>query len=198
MERRQGQVLRRSSLTTEESHVETTQWAVGRRDSKESINHQLEAHEINERFRRSMEIGNVVFCAVDKIDARRLIWEAVKDRSSFFCDGRMSAEVLRILRRRQPRSLSDNAVLGRRSLRRSVHSQDNHLLCEHRRRFHAGPIRQASQESTSGSRYPTEPPDIGDHRISLTLSSHLFYRGRFFWPRFFPQVARAMSSGTVG
>ena len=44
-----------------------------------------------------MEIGNAVFCCVDSIDTRRLIWESVKDRSSFFCDGRMSAEVLRVL-----------------------------------------------------------------------------------------------------
>ncbi len=66
-------------------------------DLCQQINHQLEVHELNERFRRSMEIGNVIFCCVDKIDVRRLIWEAVKDRSSFFCDGRMSAEVLRVL-----------------------------------------------------------------------------------------------------
>ncbi len=66
-------------------------------DLCQQINHQLEVLEINERFRRSMEIGNVIFCAVDKIDVRRLIWESVKDRSSFFCDGRMSAEVLRVL-----------------------------------------------------------------------------------------------------
>ena len=54
-------------------------------------------HAVPERFRRSMEIGNVVFCCVDKIDVRRLIWESVKDRVNLFCDGRMSAEVLRIL-----------------------------------------------------------------------------------------------------
>ena len=66
-------------------------------DLCQQINHRLEVYEVNERFRRSMEIGNVIFCCVDKIDARRLIWEAIKDRSSFFCDGRMSAEVLRIL-----------------------------------------------------------------------------------------------------
>ncbi len=63
----------------------------------QQINHQLDVNEINERFRRSTEIGNVIFCAVDKIDVRRLIWESVKDRSSFFCDGRMSAEILRVL-----------------------------------------------------------------------------------------------------
>lgn len=44
-----------------------------------------------------MVIGNVVFCAVDKIAVRRLIWESVKDKVSFFVDGRMSAEVLRVL-----------------------------------------------------------------------------------------------------
>jgi sulfur carrier protein ThiS adenylyltransferase len=60
-------------------------------------NHGLEVHEVAERFRRSMEIGNVVFCAVDKIDIRRLIWETVKDKADFFADGRMSAEVLRVL-----------------------------------------------------------------------------------------------------
>ena len=60
-------------------------------------NHGLEVHEVAERFRRSMEIGNVVFCCVDKIDIRRLIWEAVKDKADFWADGRMSAEVLRIL-----------------------------------------------------------------------------------------------------
>jgi sulfur carrier protein ThiS adenylyltransferase len=61
------------------------------------INQGLELYSANDRFRRSMEIGNVVFCCVDRIDTRRLIWEAVKDKAGFFCDGRMSAEVLRVL-----------------------------------------------------------------------------------------------------
>jgi hypothetical protein len=52
---------------------------------------------VAERFRRSLEIGNAVFVCVDKIDVRRLIWEAVKNTASFYVDGRMSAEVLRIL-----------------------------------------------------------------------------------------------------
>jgi len=66
-------------------------------DLCQQINHQLEVHEINEIFRRSMEIGNVVFNCVDSIETRRLIWEAVKDRCSFYVDGRMSAEVLRVI-----------------------------------------------------------------------------------------------------
>ena len=61
------------------------------------INHGLELHQANERFRRSMDIGTAIFCAVDKIEIRRMIWDAVKDKASFFTDGRMSAEILRVL-----------------------------------------------------------------------------------------------------
>lgn len=61
------------------------------------VNSDLETDAMPERFRRSMEIGNVVFCCVDSIDVRRLIWDAVKDKVTFFCDARMSAEVLRVL-----------------------------------------------------------------------------------------------------
>ena len=61
------------------------------------INSGIEVVSVPERFRRSMEIGNTVFVCVDKIDVRRLIWETVKDKADFFCDARMSAEVLRVL-----------------------------------------------------------------------------------------------------
>jgi hypothetical protein len=61
------------------------------------INTTSQIYVVPDRFRRSMEIGNVVFCCVDRIDVRRLIWESVKDKVSFFVDGRMSAEVLRII-----------------------------------------------------------------------------------------------------
>ena len=61
------------------------------------INTTTQIQAVPDRFRRSMEIGNIVFCCVDRIDVRRLVWEAVKDKVNLFCDGRMSAEVLRIL-----------------------------------------------------------------------------------------------------
>jgi sulfur carrier protein ThiS adenylyltransferase len=61
------------------------------------INSEIDIVPEPERFRRSMEIGHVVFCCVDRIDIRRLIWDAVKDSTSFYVDGRMSAETLRIL-----------------------------------------------------------------------------------------------------
>lgn len=76
---------------------------------------------VPERFRRSMDVGNLVFCAVDSIDTRRLIWDSVKDRVNCFCDGRMTAETLRVLtacdhesRRHYPMTLfrADEAFAG--------------------------------------------------------------------------------------
>ena len=61
------------------------------------INHLLEVHAEASRFRRSMETGTVLFCCVDGIGTRRLVWEAVKNKVDFFVDGRMSAEALRVL-----------------------------------------------------------------------------------------------------
>jgi sulfur carrier protein ThiS adenylyltransferase len=66
-------------------------------DLCQQMNHNLEVHQLSQRFRRSMDVGDAVFVCVDKIDTRRLIWESVKDRATFFADGRMSAEVLRVL-----------------------------------------------------------------------------------------------------
>jgi len=57
----------------------------------------LDVCEAAERFRRSMVVGNAVFCCVDKVDIRGLIWESVRRAADFFCDGRMSAEVLRVI-----------------------------------------------------------------------------------------------------
>jgi len=62
-----------------------------------NINSSLEIQKVPERFRRSINIGDVVFCCVDSVDIRRLIWEAVRDKSRIFIDGRMAAESLRVL-----------------------------------------------------------------------------------------------------
>lgn len=65
-----------------------------------------------ERFRRStarrLEAlratgGQVaLFCCVDSIVTRKLIWESAKNHIHFFADGRMSAEVVRILASGRP------------------------------------------------------------------------------------------------
>jgi len=61
------------------------------------INSTLEIELIPERFKRSIVTGNTVFCCVDSIATRKFIWDIVKDKTSFFCDGRMAAEVLRVV-----------------------------------------------------------------------------------------------------
>ncbi|MDD5458125.1 MAG: ThiF family adenylyltransferase [Phycisphaerae bacterium] len=61
------------------------------------INSSLEIKLIPDRFKRSIVTGNTVFCCVDKIETRKHIWDIVKDKVSFFCDGRMAAEVLRVI-----------------------------------------------------------------------------------------------------
>ena len=66
-------------------------------DICQQMNRELEIHEVRQRFRRSMETGNVLFCCVDRIEVRGLIWNAVQDRVEFFCDGRMNSEVVRVL-----------------------------------------------------------------------------------------------------
>jgi sulfur carrier protein ThiS adenylyltransferase len=61
------------------------------------INPAAEIIAIASRFQRSRESGNAVFVWVDSIETRRLIRDAVKDRLAFLADGRMTAEVLRVL-----------------------------------------------------------------------------------------------------
>ena len=61
------------------------------------INGELSIDAVETRFGRSMSIGDAVFCCVDSIVTRRLIWEATKDRTRFYTDGRVNAEVIRVL-----------------------------------------------------------------------------------------------------
>jgi sulfur carrier protein ThiS adenylyltransferase len=58
---------------------------------------------VPDRFRRSdvrkwaCDQNIAVFACVDAIDTRRVVWEAVKGRVGFFADGRVAAEVVRVL-----------------------------------------------------------------------------------------------------
>ena len=61
------------------------------------INYDLQVEVLFDRFKRDTSIGNIVFCCVDSIESRKHIWNALKDQVSVFIDGRMSAEVLRVL-----------------------------------------------------------------------------------------------------
>ena len=60
------------------------------------INSSIKIKKVCDKYKRSIQ-SNVVFLCVDSISTREFIWEAAKDRAEFFIDGRMSAEVFRIL-----------------------------------------------------------------------------------------------------
>ena len=61
------------------------------------MNPELNIEVILDRFKRSTPVGNCVFACVDSILTRKIIWDALKDKVLFYCDGRMSAEVLRVI-----------------------------------------------------------------------------------------------------
>jgi hypothetical protein len=63
----------------------------------QQINGNLEVLELDERFKRSHQIGHIIFNCVDSIETRQHIWNVVKEHVQFYCDGRMSAEVMRVL-----------------------------------------------------------------------------------------------------
>jgi len=66
-------------------------------DLCKKINSQIDIEVIKDRFKRSTTAGNCMFCCVDSIVTRKHIWDIVKDGVNFFCDGRTSAEVFRIV-----------------------------------------------------------------------------------------------------
>ncbi len=77
-----------------------------------SINPEVQVHTHADTFRRSSlkamayfhdrQHRQVVFCCVDSITTRKLIWDVLRERVSLFIDGRMSAEVIRVLTAGEP------------------------------------------------------------------------------------------------
>lgn len=68
------------------------------------INSTISINTEHSRFKRSSDSGNVIFCCVDSINTRKMIWESHGNRMKFFSDGRMSAEVIRVLSAHDTRS----------------------------------------------------------------------------------------------
>ncbi len=52
---------------------------------------------VADRYRPKHELGDAVFCCVDSITARAAIWRSAGKTCRFWTDGRMLAEVLRVL-----------------------------------------------------------------------------------------------------
>ena len=71
--------------------VEATKRAI------EAVDRACHVETIADRFRSRFTPGDVVFCCVDSISARKTIWRAVEPRCRFWADGRMLGEVIRIL-----------------------------------------------------------------------------------------------------
>lgn len=92
-------VVEPTNITTQgyfAEDVETTKVEATGRYLKR-IDPATEVSTIPDRFRSRYECGEVVFCCVDSISVRAAIWKALRDRCSFWCDGRMLCETLRVL-----------------------------------------------------------------------------------------------------
>jgi molybdopterin/thiamine biosynthesis adenylyltransferase len=61
-----------------------------------AINSNIDISCVSSKFKRGMD-SDIVFCCVDSISTREFIWRNVCDKSMLFVDGRMAAEVFRII-----------------------------------------------------------------------------------------------------
>jgi sulfur carrier protein ThiS adenylyltransferase len=71
--------------------VEATAGAV------QQIDPQLDVEVVPDRYRTRIETGAAIFCCVDSISARSAIWRSVSHQCRFWCDGRILAEIIRVL-----------------------------------------------------------------------------------------------------
>ncbi len=91
----------------------------------------IEVSPIGGRFSPKTEDGAVVFCCVDSIETRAAIWRSVGRRTTFWADGRMLGEVIRVLvaanepsRRHYPTTLfgASEAEPGRCTARSTIYT----------------------------------------------------------------------------
>lgn len=61
------------------------------------VNPRMEILTEENRFRRSGAFGNAIFCCVDSIETRRFVWENAGEHAEIFLDGRMTAEIIRVV-----------------------------------------------------------------------------------------------------
>ncbi len=66
-------------------------------DAIRGIDPLINVEAVPDRYRSRIEIGDAVFCCVDTISAREAIWRSASRKCRFWCDGRMLAEVIRVL-----------------------------------------------------------------------------------------------------
>jgi sulfur carrier protein ThiS adenylyltransferase len=61
------------------------------------IDQDVPVETVQDRFRLRTPCSDIVFCCVDSIQTRSLIWNHLKRRFSFWSDARMLGEVIRVL-----------------------------------------------------------------------------------------------------
>ncbi|XZE53588.1 ThiF family adenylyltransferase [Planctomycetaceae bacterium SH139] len=61
------------------------------------VDPELEVELVLDRYRPKHAVGTVAFCCVDSISARSAIWKTLGPKLSFWADGRMLGEVIRVL-----------------------------------------------------------------------------------------------------
>lgn len=63
-----------------------------------SLQEEVQTEEVKDVFRPSQHDaeGKAVFCCVDTIQARKAIWEGVKNKCQFWCDARMLGETMHV------------------------------------------------------------------------------------------------------
>ena len=86
---------------------------------------------VDDRYRPKLEVGQVLFCCVDSIETRAAIWRSAGRRSMFWADGRMLAEMIRVLfaadepsRRKYPATLfrASDVQPGRCTARSTIYT----------------------------------------------------------------------------
>ena len=91
----------------------------------------IQVEVVEDRYRPRMAIGHAAFICVDSIEARAAIWRSAGSKCRFWCDGRMLAEVIRVLtladdvgREHYPTTLfrQSEAQSGRCSARSTIYS----------------------------------------------------------------------------
>jgi sulfur carrier protein ThiS adenylyltransferase len=91
----------------------------------------IEVETVDDRYRPKLNIGEAVFCCVDSIESRGAIWKSAQRHCRFWCDGRMLAEVIRVLtvtdgqgRDHYPTTLfaQTEAIVGRCTARSTIYA----------------------------------------------------------------------------
>lgn len=96
-----------------------------------SFDPSIDVGAVKDVYRKHVPVGEVVFCCVDSISTRRVIWKSLESRLDFWTDGRMLGETLRILavgdeasRKHYPTTLFEQAEaqIGRCTARSTLYA----------------------------------------------------------------------------